>query len=96
LTWLRTFRSSTEEASASQGKRDRFLLRPRNSTLEQTADSQEKGTGDAAVKACPSKKKADESDFILVSSSGEPSGPKHHVSLKIACRPYLPISSPRG
>jgi hypothetical protein len=48
------------------------------------------------VKASPSKKKAVESDFILVSSSGEPSGPKHHVSLKIACRPYLPISSPRG
>jgi hypothetical protein len=48
------------------------------------------------VKAFPPKKKAPEPDFILVSSSGEPSGSKHHVSLKIACRPYLPISSPRG
>jgi hypothetical protein len=96
LTWLRAFRSSTEEASASQGERDRFLLRPRDSTLEHTADSQEKGAGDAVVKASPPKKKVPEPDFILVSSSGEPSGSKHHVSLKIACRPYFPISSPRG
>jgi hypothetical protein len=98
LTWLRAFRSSTEEAFASQGERDRFLLRPRDSTLEHTADSQEKGAGDVAVKASPLKKKAPEPepDFILVSSSGEPSGSKHHVSLNIACHPYLPISSPRG
>jgi hypothetical protein len=96
LTWLRAFRSSTEEPSVSQGERDRFLLQPRDSTLEQTADSQEKNTGDAAVKASPQKKKAAEPDFILVSSSGEPSGSKHHVSLKIAYRPYLPIRSPRG
>jgi hypothetical protein len=57
---------------------------------------QEKGAGDTAVKASPPKKKAPEPDFILVSCSGEPSGSKHHVSLKIACRSYLPISSPRG
>jgi hypothetical protein len=96
LTWLRAFRSSTEEASASQGERDRFLLRPCDSTLEHTADLQERGAGDAAVKASHPKKKAAEPDFILVSSSGEPSGSKHHVSLKIACRLYVPISSPRG
>jgi hypothetical protein len=70
LTWLCAFRSSTEEASASQGERDQFLLRPRDSTLEHTADSQEKGAGDAVVKASPPKKKAAEPDFILVSSSG--------------------------
>jgi hypothetical protein len=93
-TWLRAFRSSTEEASVSQGERDQFLLRPRDSTLEHTADSQEKGAGDAAVKASPPKKKVPEPDFILVSSSGKPSGSKHHVSLKIVCHPYLPISSP--
>jgi hypothetical protein len=73
----------------SPGERDRFQLRPHDSTIEQTADSQEKGAGDAAVKASPPKKKAAESDFILVSSSGEPSGSKHHVSLIIPCRPYF-------
>jgi hypothetical protein len=78
----------------SQGERDRFQLRPRDSTLEQTADSQEKGAGDAAMKASPPKKKAAEPDFILVSSFGKPSSSKHHVSLIIPCRPYLPISSP--
>jgi hypothetical protein len=81
------FRSSTEETSASQGDRDRYQVRPHDSTLEQTADSQEKVAGDAAPedlpKPSPPPKKMIEPKLVLVSSSGEPSGPKRHVSPKI-------------
>jgi hypothetical protein len=82
------FRSSTEETSASLGDRDRFQIRPHDSTLEQTADSQEKEARDAALgdlpkSSPPPKKSTVEPDLILVSSSGEPSSPKRHVSLKI-------------
>jgi hypothetical protein len=39
-----------------------------------------------------------EHEFVLVSSSGEPSGPKSHVSPKIPNLRFvcLTISSPRG
>jgi hypothetical protein len=39
-----------------------------------------------------------EPDLILVTSSGEPSGPKRHVSSNFLSCTYriLPISSPRG
>jgi hypothetical protein len=82
------FRSSTEGTSASQGDRDRFQIRPHDSTLEQTADSQEKAAGDAAPGDLPKpspplKKKIIEPEFVLVSSSGEPFGPKRHVSPNI-------------
>jgi hypothetical protein len=81
------FRSSTEETSASLGDHERFQFRPHDSTLEQTADSQEKDVGDATLKDLPKsspppKKNMVEPDLILVSSSGEPSGSKHHVSPK--------------
>jgi hypothetical protein len=79
------FRSSTEETSASLGERDRFHFRPHDSTLEQTADSQEKDVGYAALEDLPKsspplKKKMVEPELILVSSPGEPSGSKRHVS----------------
>jgi hypothetical protein len=82
------FRSSNEESSGSLGERDQFQFRRHGSTLEQTADSQEKDAEDATLKdllklSSPPKKSAAEPDFILVSSSGEPSGSKRHVS------PYL-------
>jgi hypothetical protein len=82
------FRSSTEETSASLGDRERFQFRPRDSTLEQTADSQEKNVGDAALEDLPKsspplKKNTVEPKLVLVSSSSEPSGPKCHVSPKI-------------
>jgi hypothetical protein len=53
-----------------------------------SADSQEKEAGDAAPgdlpkSSPPPKKKTIEPELVLVSSSGEPSGPKRHVSLKI-------------
>jgi hypothetical protein len=72
----------------SLGERARFQFRPHNSTLEQTADSQEKNIGDVALEDLPKsspppKKKAAEPELVLVSSSGEPSGPKRHVSPKI-------------
>jgi hypothetical protein len=72
----------------SQGDRDRYQVRPHDSTLKQTADSQEKTAGDAAPGDLPKlspppKKKMIEPELILVSSSGEPSGPKRHVSPKI-------------
>jgi hypothetical protein len=72
----------------SQGDRDRYQVRPHNSTLEQTANSQEKAAGDAAPgdfskPLPPPKKKVIEPEFVLVSSSGEPSGPKRHISPKI-------------
>jgi hypothetical protein len=81
------FRSLTEETSASQGDRGRFQIQPHDSTLKQTADSQEKATGDATPgdlpKLSPPPNKMTEPEFVLVSSSGEPFGPKHHVSPKI-------------
>jgi hypothetical protein len=82
------FRSSAEETSASLGDHDRFQIRPHDSTLEQTVDSQEKEAGDAALgdlpkSSPPPKKNMVEPELVLVSSSGEPSGPKCHVSLQI-------------
>jgi hypothetical protein len=72
----------------SQGDRDRYQVRPQDSTLEQTADSQEKAAGDATPgdlpkPSPPPKKKMIEPELVLVSSSGEPSGPKRHVSPNI-------------
>jgi hypothetical protein len=97
------FRSSNEESSGSLGERDRFQFLPHDSTLEQTADSQEKDVEDATLKdlpkpSSPPKKSTAEPDLILVSSSGEPSGSKRHVSSNLLslCIKYLPISSPRG
>jgi hypothetical protein len=51
-------------------------------------DSQEKAAGDAALgdllkPSPPPKKKMIEPKLVLVSSFGEPSGPKCHVSPKI-------------
>jgi hypothetical protein len=51
-------------------------------------DSQEKATGDTALGdlsklSPPPKKKMIEPKFVLVSSFGEPFGPKRHVSPKI-------------
>jgi hypothetical protein len=88
LDYIAHFRSSIEETSASLGDRDRFQFRPHDSTLEQTADSQENYVGDAALEDLPKsspplKKNTVEPDLILVSSSGEPSGSKCHVSPKI-------------
>jgi hypothetical protein len=82
------FRSSTKETSVSLGDRERFQFQPHDSTLEQTADSQEKNVGDAALEHLPKSspppmKNTVEPDLILVSSSGEPSGSKRHVSPKI-------------
>jgi hypothetical protein len=70
------------------GERERFQIRPHDSTLEQTADSQEKNVRDAALEDLPKSsppltKKATEPEFVLVSSSGEASGPKRHVIPKI-------------
>jgi hypothetical protein len=72
----------------SLGDHDRFQIRPHDSTLEQTADSQEKEAGDAAPGDLPKlspppKKKTIKPELVLVSSSSEPFGPKRHVSLKI-------------
>jgi hypothetical protein len=88
----------------SPGDRDQYQVRPHDDTLEQTADSQEKTARDAASEAdltkppSPPGKKMTEHEFVLVSSSGEPSGPKSHVSLKIPTLRLvcLPVSSPRG
>jgi hypothetical protein len=83
------FRSSTEETSVSPGDRDRYQVQPHDNALKQTADSQDKTAGDAAPEAdlpkplSPPGKKMTEPEFILVSSSDEPSGPKSHVSPKI-------------
>jgi hypothetical protein len=81
-------RSSNDESSGSLVERDRFQFRCHDSTLEETADLQEKEAEDATLKDLlkplpPPKKSTAEADFILVSSSGEPSGSKHHVSPKI-------------
>jgi hypothetical protein len=95
------FRSSNEESSGSLGERDRFQFRRHDSTLEQTADSQEKDVEDTTLKgllklSSPPKKSAAEPDLILVSSSGEPSGSKRHVSMYLLSLyiSHLPISSP--
>jgi hypothetical protein len=66
-------------------ERDRFQFRPHDSALEQTTDSQEKDVGDAMLKdlpkpSSPPKKSTAEPDLILVSSTGEPSSSKRHVS----------------
>jgi hypothetical protein len=74
---------------ASPGDRDRYQVRPHDDTLEQSVNSQEKAAGGAAPKAdlpkppSPSGKKMTEPEFVLVSSSGEPSSSKSHVSPKI-------------
>jgi hypothetical protein len=72
----------------SQGDHDRFQIQPHDSTLEQTTDSQEKAAGgvapgDLPKPSPPPKKKMIEPEFVLVSSFGEPSGPRRHVSPKI-------------
>jgi hypothetical protein len=60
--------------------------RPHDDTLEHTADSQERAVGDTAPEVdppkppSPSKKKMNEPEFVLISSSGEPSSSKSHVS----------------
>jgi hypothetical protein len=83
------FRSSTEETSTGPGDRDQYQVRPHDDALEQTADSQEKVTDVAAPgvaltkPSTPSTKKATEQEFVLVSSSGGPSGPSNHVSPKV-------------
>jgi hypothetical protein len=100
---IATFRSSNKETSGSLGDRERFLIRPHDSSLEQTADLQEKNVDDAMLKDLPKlspppKRSTVEPDLILVTSSSEPSGPKRHVSPNFLSLPYLisPISSPRG
>jgi hypothetical protein len=73
----------------SSRDRDRYQVRPHDNALEQTSDSQDKTARDVAPEAdlpkppSPPGKKMAEPEFVLVSSSGEPSGPKNHVSLKI-------------
>jgi hypothetical protein len=82
------FRSSNDESSGSLVECDQFQFKRQDSTLEETADSQEKEGGDVTLKdllkpSSPPKKSTAEANFILVSSSGEPSGSKCHVSPKI-------------
>jgi hypothetical protein len=48
--FLATFRSSNDETSGSLGDRDRFQVQPHDTTLEQTADSQERSHDDATLK----------------------------------------------
>jgi hypothetical protein len=73
----------------SPGDRGRYQVRPHDDALEQTADSQEKAAGGAAPEAdhpkppSPSGKKMTEPEFVLVSSSSEPSSSKSYVSPKI-------------
>jgi hypothetical protein len=98
------FRSSTEGTSTGPGDQEQYQVRPHDTALEQTADSQEKAADVAAPEVAPtkpstsSKKKATEQEFVLVSSSDGPSGPSNHVSPKIfsLCFACLTISSPRG
>jgi hypothetical protein len=88
----------------SQCDRNQFEVRPHNSALEQTVDSQEKPAEDAAPgddlpkPPPPPRKKRTKPELVLVSSSGEPSGPKSHVSPKILALRFLclPVSSPEG
>jgi hypothetical protein len=82
------FRSSNDESLGSLVEHDRFQFKRHDSTLEETANSQEKVGENATLKdllkpSSPPKKSAAEADFILVSSSGEPCGSKRHVSSKI-------------
>jgi hypothetical protein len=78
----------------SPGDRDQYQVQRHDDTLEQTADSQEKVADDAAPEAdltkssSPPGKKMTEHEFVLVSSSGEPSGPKSHVSPKASTRVF--------
>jgi hypothetical protein len=73
---------------ASPGDRDRYHIRPHDDGLKHTADSQERAAGDTAHEAdlpkppSPSRKKMNEPEFVLVSSFGEPSSSKSHVSPK--------------
>jgi hypothetical protein len=86
------------------GDQDQYQVRPHDDALEQTADLQEKAADVIAPEAVfmklssSPKKKMTEHEFVLVSSSGEPSGPKSHVSPKILNLRFmcLTISSPRG
>jgi hypothetical protein len=98
-----TFRSSNEETSRILCDRERFHFRAHDASLEQTADSQEKAIEDATLKdlpkpSPPAKKNAVKPDVILVTSSGEPSKPKRHVS-SIFChvlpKCYLSVA-PKG
>jgi hypothetical protein len=71
--------------------RDRFHIQHHDASLEQTAESQEKNTEDAAPKEHPRssnvpKKDKAEQDFILVSSFGGPPEPGRHVSLNFMLR----------
>jgi hypothetical protein len=83
------FRSSSAGTSTCPGDQDRYRVQPHDDALEETADSQEKATDVAAPEAVlmkpstSSKKKMSEHELVLVSSSGEPFGPKIHVSPKI-------------
>jgi hypothetical protein len=87
-----------------RGDQDQYQVRPHDDALEQSADSQEKAADFAAPEAVltkpstSSKKKTTEPEFVLVSSSGGPSGPNNHVSSKIPNLRFvcLTISSPRG
>jgi hypothetical protein len=71
------------------GDQDQYRVQPHDDALEETADSQDKATEVAAPEAVltkpstSSKKKMMEDEFVLVSLSGEPSGPNNHVSPKI-------------
>jgi hypothetical protein len=84
---------------------DQYRVRRHDDDLEQTADSQEKATENAAPEAAPtkpsssSKKKASGQEFVLLSSSDGPSGSNNHVSsIKISnlCFKRFTTSSPRG
>jgi hypothetical protein len=96
LDWLSSsdidacFSSSTEETSTCPGDQDQYQVRPHDDALKQTADSQEKVADVVAPEAVltkpstSSKKKVTKHEFVLVSSSGGPSGPNNHVSPKIS------------
>jgi hypothetical protein len=89
LSFFVIFRSSNDESSRSLADRDRFQVRPHDATLEQTADLQERSHEDATLKdllkpSPPPKKDTVKQDFILVTSSDEPSEPNRHVSSNFA------------
>jgi hypothetical protein len=87
------------------GDKDQYRVRRHDDDVEQTADSQEKATEIAAPEAAPAKpstsakKKAPGQEFVLISSSGGPSGSHNHVSsieIRNLCFMCFTISSPRG
>jgi hypothetical protein len=93
--------SSNDEIFGSFDDWDRFHTEHHDASLEQTAESQEKNTEDADLKERPGslqvpKKDKAKRDFILVSSSGGPTDPGRHVSLKFKFLRVSPLSSPRG